>query len=1328
MVLDKKMSWPLTALLVTAVWGGSPRAHADDWPTYRRDCRRTGVSAEMLELPLREAWVHRATHVPAPAWPGPATADFWHQLHGLSPTMIYDRAFHVAVVDDLLYYGSSADDTVYCVDVTAGDVVWSFITEGPVRLAPTIAGGKLYVGSDDGCAYCLDATDGRLLWSYRAGPEDRRLPGNGRMISLWPVRTGVVVDDGVAYFAAGLFPTQGVYLCAVDADSGREIWKQPIDVSAQAYLLASPTRLFVPTGRTAPRAFERAGGQALGDLGRLGGSFALVLDDMLVHGGTERTELHIAEPATRERIVSVAALRLLANGPMVYFLKEDTLSALDRTRYLQLSREITAIEHIETAKRTEEQKRQLTDLKKQRTACRKWEVPCRAPYALIAAGDTIFAGGDGQVIAHHASTGELVWTATVTGKAYGLAVSGGRLFVSTDQGTIHCFGPGAVNGASAQARNVTPEAAYVPYPDDEWTSAYARAADAIVRESNGMRGYCLVLATGSGRLAYELAQRTDMRIVGVERDAEQAATARRVLRRAGLYGARVTIHHLATNSLPYPEYFANLIVSDQAIIAGKPPSTPAAEVRRVLRPCGGMVVIGAEDGDALQAWGNGILPDWTVKREAHASWGVAKRGPLARSGEWTHTYAEPGNSACSEDKLTFGEMDLQWFGRPGPRQMIDRHHRNVPPLYKDGRCFIPGDCVVFAVDAYNGTILWQAETPNSRRLGVFLDVSNMAVDEEYLFLAAEDKCHALDVATGDRSRVYTLPQPTESKTAYHNPGGQASGLSIDRPEAGPPANSVGRSKSHFWGYVAYRDDLLLGSGCQPGAAYTETSRVADSALWYQNMKLVASDYVFALQRATGETAWLYQSGLIINSTITIGGGCVYFVESHSPAALDDESGRMPLNVIFSEGPPHLVALDLHTGAVRYKRELDVSQIDEVCYLGYADGTLLFSGSKRADQTVHYHSHAFDAATGETRWTADHDSGLPSDGGHGEYNRHPTIVGETVYAWPYAYQLHTGERLPDWKFSRLGHGCGGVSASDTGLFWRGLNPWMYDLTPGGGPRRLTQTTRPGCWINIIPAGGLVLVPEASSGCTCPYSLQTSMAFNPRPPAPRTTSGITRFIDTLELELFDPRETGVIHYTLDGSEPTKTSELYTTPITLAETTRVRARTFWNDGSRGSDFDQSYARATTRAAEHTEGLQPGVRYAYYEGSRISRIAELKDWELVKEGIAGQISLEPAQRADDFALRFTGYIRVPHDGIYTFYTSSDDGSRLDIGGEPVVDNDGLHGANEQAGTAALRAGTHPIAVTFFEAGGNALLEFSWKGPGIPKQRVPREVFLHHP
>jgi outer membrane protein assembly factor BamB len=108
-----------------------------------------------------------------------------------------------AVADGAVYYGSSADDTLYCLDASDGHVRWSFTTDGPVRLAPTAVGNRVYGGSDDGCVYCLRAVDGGLIWKCRGGPEDRRLPGNGRMISLWPVRCGMVVDGGGANSRAG---------------------------------------------------------------------------------------------------------------------------------------------------------------------------------------------------------------------------------------------------------------------------------------------------------------------------------------------------------------------------------------------------------------------------------------------------------------------------------------------------------------------------------------------------------------------------------------------------------------------------------------------------------------------------------------------------------------------------------------------------------------------------------------------------------------------------------------------------------------------------------------------------------------------------------------------------------------------------------------------------------------------------------------------------------------------------------------------------------------------------------------------------------------------
>ena len=136
-----------------------------------------------------------------------------------------DRAFHVSVVGETAYFGSSADNKLRALNTHTGAERWSFFAEGPIRFAPHVAKGKVYFGSDDGYAYCLNAADGKRVWRYQPSVTTERVIGNGRMISLWPLRTGLLVDKDIVYMAAGIFPYEGLYVCAIDANTGREIWK-----------------------------------------------------------------------------------------------------------------------------------------------------------------------------------------------------------------------------------------------------------------------------------------------------------------------------------------------------------------------------------------------------------------------------------------------------------------------------------------------------------------------------------------------------------------------------------------------------------------------------------------------------------------------------------------------------------------------------------------------------------------------------------------------------------------------------------------------------------------------------------------------------------------------------------------------------------------------------------------------------------------------------------------------------------------------------------------------------------------------------------------------
>jgi len=1056
---------------------------AEDWPTFMHDNQRSGVTSEQLQPPLSESWVFKAAHQPQPAWPLPAKQDFWHRHYNLRATVTYDRAFHVVGAGDMVFFGSSADDKVYALDARTGQERWAFFTQAPVRLAPTVSGNKVYVGSDDGYVYCLSRDNGSLIWKYKANDNERMIPGNERIISTWPVRTGILIDKGNLFSTAGLFPNQQTFLLALDAEDGSVKWKQKVDVSPQGYMLASDKQLYVPTGRTNPAIFAREDGRLLGQLPSAGGTFALLAQDVLVTGpGRGSKELNAADINTQYKIATFDGLSMLVSKSIAYMLSEKKLSAFNRDLYLDLSRERNKLSDQskklrdqlkKTDKNTDKAEQltgdlrtitnQISELSGKMKDCYLWTVDCDYPHSMIMAGDVLFLGGENKIAAYKAQNGSVIWTAPVEGQAFGLSVCHGGLYVSTDKGQIHCFRSGPTTGTTVIAAKTQTN----PYPNDSLTKLYARAAKLITEQTGITKGYCLVLDNGLGRLAYELARKTDLKIVSVEKDSSQVTAARTALDKAGLYG-RVVVHQKESSKLPYTQYFANLITSDHALRTGELPSSPD-EVFKVLRPYGGTValVLPADkfNRQKLQTWGQPFLNDWNVRNMGEIVLAWARRKELEGAGEWTHIYAEPGNAACSQDTIVKGDMAVQWFGQPGPRDMIDRHHRNIPPLVKDGRLFAPGDNIVFAVDAYNGTIEWKIEVPNSRRLGAFLDCGSMAVDEKFLYLAAEDKCHAFDVETGQRRIPYKLPQLISSEP-------------------------------HQWGLVAYTNNILFGSGRRKGASYTETSYEADDSLWYRDMKVVVSDYLFAMDKTKRRLLWKYKSGLVLNTTIAIGGGRIYFIETDSPKAMAGTLGRMPVKTLFDGGDQHLVALDTETGEVLFKEKIDVSNFEEPVYINYAKDILLLSGSRLDGRSIHYYYNTYDARSGKLLWQKDHNTKLAIDGAHGEYNRHPTIIDETVYAWPYTYTLRTGEKVEGWEFNRQGHGCGGISASAQCLFWRGSNPWMYDLGPNGGPRQLNKVSRPGCWINIIPACGLVLIPESSSGCTCGFPLQTSMAFVPK----------------------------------------------------------------------------------------------------------------------------------------------------------------------------------------------------------------------------------------
>lgn len=135
-------------------------------------------------------------------------------------------------------------------------------------------------------------------------------------------------------------------------------------------------------------------------------------------------------------------------------------------------------------------------------------------------------------------------------------------------------------------------------------------------------------------------------------------------------------------------------------------------------------------------------------------------------------------------------------------------------------------------------------------------------------------------------------------------------------------------------------------------------------------------------------------------------------------------------------------------------------------------------------------------------------------------------------------------------------------------------------------------------------------------------------------------------------------------------------------------------------------------------------GLNYKYFEGTW-STLPDFETTFPVNKGNSTNFDLSLSSVNDYFGFRFNGYILVPTDGIYTFYTSSDDGSNLYIGNNLVVNNDGAHAIQEMSGQIGLKAGLHAIYVDYFDRAGQEILEVRYDGPGIAKQLIPASVLF---
>ena len=423
-------------------------AAQDDWPCYRHDPRHSACASGTVELPAGKGWQR--------------------ELSGkLTPP---------AVAGGLLFVGSS-DGHVWALDAATGEVKWKFTCGGSIPVTPTYWKGRLLVGSGDGWVYCLDASTGSVAWSFRAAPEERYIQVCGELVSTWPVLTGVVVEEGVAYFAAGMCSHDGVYLYSIDVQTGRPHWTKEAGVrvadkglagtgiNPQGALAADKDCLVVPCGGGTPAVLSKKDGRVIwssstayspgaGEFRRWTGGTEVLLDgDYLMVGGPRWITGHgmgfftmgdirgkpygchyLSSEEGESGYQGYGGKCTPTWTPKIIFqLVKDVLTAYNRAP-LQVA---LSLEPWPKA----EDERKMAEVRKSATLWSTKVTP-KGAHSVVAAGSQVLTAGESEVVAlDETGQKELGRLKVPAGKLRpnGLAVAKGKAYVVTEEGSVFCL-------------------------------------------------------------------------------------------------------------------------------------------------------------------------------------------------------------------------------------------------------------------------------------------------------------------------------------------------------------------------------------------------------------------------------------------------------------------------------------------------------------------------------------------------------------------------------------------------------------------------------------------------------------------------------------------------------------------------------------------------------------------------------------------------------------------------------------------------------------------------------------------------------------------------
>ncbi len=1045
-------------LLTAGLLLRSAPLRAGDWPTWRGNPARTGVCGEKLPDELHPYWVQQR-RPQRTAWKDEAV-------------MRFDRSYLPVAGGGLLFVASTVSDSLSACDLETGREKWRFYTGGPVRVAPAAWRQKVYLASDDGFLYCLAAADGKLKWRFRPGPRDRRLIGNERLISTWPVRGGPVVADGVVYLAAGVWPFMGTFVYALDAETGRIVWvndsasftfrRMPHPgsasfngLSAQGHLAVAGDKLIVPGSASTPAVFDRRTGEFLhyGDgatgprvaaAGRLALAGGRIFEINTGHsvrlkdaGRFGRTVLAEKAWYTSSGIYDPASVRINEvtiqvpettdpNGPtypkQVF---EGTIGRLDGRRRLKLGTPwlLAGSRLVTTGKITR------SKLPKGHTS--------------VQVLDVSDGGGEPKVL----------WQRNVEGTVCDALAADGKLLVVTLEGDIHCFGPKRLEPRTHRFAGVGAPSR------PKWRDR----AEAVRKATGAFRGYGLVLGLKDGGLVEELVLNTRLHVVAVDTDPGRVNALRRRLDGIGVYGSRAAAIVSDPALLTFAPYLASLIVSEDPARAGWERRVElVGKLFHPLRPYGGAACLelASEQHEQFTRW---VEEAKLVGAEVKHVGGLTvlrRPGALSGSADWLGQNADAANTRCSRDRLVFAPLGVLWFGNAlSNRLILPRHGEGPVEQVVGGRLIIEGGDSLSAADVYTGRLLWTREFPD---VGKYYNVtkhsrgahaigSNFHAVADAVYVAAGTSCHVLDPATGRTRGRFRLPDGST------------------------------------WQYISVYEDLLVAAQ-HPIVDNPQAPRRYSSP--------TSSKALVVMDRRTGRVLWSRTAAESFRHYgVAAGRGKLFCIDRTAPETLR----KLARRGLKHSDTPRVLALDARTGkllwqsteavggALSYSQEHDV--VLSAGALRGSDGELIWFNPIDEDEEI-------DPAAGPATRT-----GAGATEAHlwwGKWG--PMLHGRTILTQQQrAFDLLTGRqktyrdargRERQWRYPRS-HGCGPMAASEHLITFRSGCAGFFDLKNNGGTGNLGGF-RAGCTANLIVANGVLNAPDYTRTCGCAYQNRSSLA--------------------------------------------------------------------------------------------------------------------------------------------------------------------------------------------------------------------------------------------